>query len=399
VTEWTWCSGSGRESVRMVRLLWLSVVLGCQGSSTAPGPGPGPSPGSPGLHLVTDQLTDPVFVTAPSGDTARLFVVEQGGRIRVLFHDSLLAAPFLDLTSHIAAGGERGLLSLAFHPNYAANHRFYVYFTNPAGDIRIVRYLVSADPDRADSTTGDTVLAVVHQPYGNHNGGLVMFGPDGKLYAGLGDGGSSGDPDGNGQNRKALLGKLLRLDVDSGSPYVIPANNPFAGDTSARGEIWVYGVRNPWRFSFDRKTGDLYIGDVGQDLWEEVDVLPAGSPGGENYGWNEMEGNHCYGAATCTTAGLTLPVLEYGHNQGCTVVGGFVVRDSTVPDLVGRYLYGDYCNGWVRSFLYVLNRATDQRDWPALAGGGGLSSFGEDARGRVYLTTLSGRLYRIVTIP
>ena len=383
------------------RLLWLAALLGCQSGSTAPGPGPGPgpAPGPPELHLVTDQLSDPVFVTAPPGDTGRLFVVEQGGRIRVLHHDSLLAMPFLDIAGHIAAGGERGLLSLAFHPDYATNHRFYVYFTNPAGDIRIVRYLVGADPDRADSTSGDTVLAVAHPSHDNHNGGLVVFGPDGKLYAGLGDGGGSGDPDHNGQNRKALLGKLLRLDVDAGSPYAIPADNPFAGDTGARGEIWVYGLRNPWRFSFDRLTGDLYIGDVGQDLWEEVDVLPAGLPGGENYGWNEMEGNHCYAATTCPLPGLTLPVLEYSHTQGCTVIGGIVVRDSTVPNLVGRYLYGDYCGGWVRSFLYAAGHATDQREWPALTVGGALSSFGEDARARVYLTTLSGNLYRIETSP
>jgi len=379
-----------------LRWLWLPILLACQG--TPAGPGPGPGPGTPDLHLVTDQLTDPVFVTAPPGDTARLLVVEQGGRIRVLRHDSLLATPFLDIASHIASGGERGLLSVAFHPTYSTNHRFYVYFTNPSGDIRIVRYLVSADPDRADSTSGDTVLAVAHPQYANHNGGLVLFGPDGKLYAGLGDGGSGGDPDGNGQNRKALLGKILRLDVDAATPYAIPADNPFAGDTAARGEIWAYGLRNPWRFSFDRLSGNMFIGDVGQDSLEEIDVLPAGDPGGENYGWNKMEGTHCYASTTCSTSGLKLPVVEYFHNQGCAVTGGIVVRDSTVPALAGRYLYGDFCNGWVRSFLYALNLATDQRDWPALAVSGGLSSFGEDARGRVYLTTLAGRLYRIVTI-
>ncbi len=379
------------------RLVVMLVLVGC-GPIAGPGPGPGPGPGHPALHLVTDRLTSPVFVTAPPGDTARLFVVEQGGRVRVLRHDSLLATPFLNIARHIVSGGEQGLLSLAFHPDYSANGRFYVYFTNPVGDIRIVRYLVSADPDVADSASGDTVLAVVHQPHGNHNGGLVLFGPDGKLYAGLGDGGSGGDPDGNGQNRRALLGKLLRLDVDAGTPYAVPSDNPFVADTSARGEIWVYGLRNPWRFSFDRLTGDLYTGDVGQNAWEEVNVLPDGAPGGANYGWNVMEGNHCYSAA-CPVPGLVPPVLEYNHSEGCSVTGGYVSRDSAVPDLLGRYLYGDFCSGWVRSFVYAGGRATEPQQWPALAVNGGLSSFGEDARGTLYITTLSGELYRILSSP
>lgn len=381
------------------RFLSVLVVLACEPTMMAPGPGPGPGPGKPALHLVTDRLDTPLYVTAPPGDTARLFVVEQGGRIRVLHHDSLLVMPFLDIAGHITSGGEQGLLSVAFHPSYSSNGRFYVYFTNRAGDIRIVRYLVSADPDIADSTSGDTVLAVVHQPYGNHNGGLVLFGPDGKLYAGLGDGGSGGDPDGNGQNRRALLGKILRLDVDAAAPYAIPPDNPFVGDTSARGEVWLYGLRNPWRFSFDRLTGDLYTADVGQNAWEEVDVLASGSPGGTNYGWNAMEGRHCYAATTCSTAGLVLPVQEYSHGEGCSVTGGYVVRDSTVPDLLGRYLYGDYCGGWVRSFVYAAGQATDPLQWPALAVTGGLSSFGEDARGVVYITSLSGELFRIISSP
>lgn len=377
------------------------ALLACGRTNMGPGPGPGPGPGSgaPALQLVSDNLSSPIFVTAPPGDTTRLFVVEQGGRIRVFHHDTLLATAFLNIARHIRAGGEQGLLSLAFHPSYAQNGRFYVYFTNPAGDIRIVRYLVTADPDIADSTSGDTVLAVVHQPYGNHNGGLVAFGPDGNLYTGLGDGGSGGDPAGNGQNRKALLGKILRLDVDAGSPYAIPSNNPFVGDTGARGEIWLYGVRNPWRFSFDRQTGDLYIGDVGQNAWEEVDVLAAGATGGGNYGWNAMEGRHCYAASSCPVTGLILPVLEYGHGEGCSVTGGYVSRDSAVPDLLGLYLYGDYCGGWVRSFRYAGGQATDPHDWPALAVSGGLSSFGEDTRGSLYITTLSGNLYRIVSQP
>jgi hypothetical protein len=349
------------------------------------------------LQLVTSALSSPVFVTAPPADTTRLFVVEQGGQIRVLRHDSLLAVPFLDVSGHIVAGGEQGLLSLAFHPAYASNGRFFVYYTDPSGNTRVVRYQVSADPNVADSTSGDTILAAV-QPFSNHNGGLLVFGPDGKLYVGLGDGGSSGDPQGNGQNRATVLGKILRLDVDLPAPF-IPADNPFVGVAGARGEIWLYGLRNPWRFSFDRATGDLYVGDVGQNTWEEVDVLTAGSAGGGNYGWNVMEGNHCYGASSCDRTGLVLPVLEYGHSDGCSVTGGYVYRGSRVSSLQGVYLYGDYCGGWVRSFRYVNGQATESREWPSLAVSGGLSSFGEDPNGDVYLTSLSGSLYRIVGHP
>ena len=374
------------------------IALGCESSTSGPGPGPGPGD-SAALQLITAGLSSPVFVTAPTGDTARLFVVEQGGTIRVLRHDSLLGTPFLDVSGHIAAGGERGLLSVAFHPQYDQNGQFYVYFTNPNGDIRVVRYLVSADANIADSTSGDTILKVFHETYDNHNGGLLVFGPDGKLYAGLGDGGSGGDPSGNGQNLDTLLAKILRIDVDAGTPYAIPGDNPFVGHAGQRGEIWLYGLRNPWRFSFDRTTGDLYIGDVGQDLWEEVDVLPTGSPGGENYGWNIMEAKHCYGASTCNMSGLVLPVIEYSHSEGCAVIGGYVYRGSRVAALSGLYLYGDLCNGWVRSFRYAGGAATEARAWPSLSVTGQFSSFGEDARGELYITTISGNLYRIVPHP
>jgi glucose/arabinose dehydrogenase len=376
----------------------IGPVAGCGGTASGPGPGPGPGD-SAALQLVTSGLSHPDFVTTPAGDTARLFVVEQTGKIRVVRHDSLIPTPFLDLTGHIGFGGERGLLSLAFHPSYASNGHFYVYYTNPAGDIRIVRYTVSANPNVADSTTGDTILTVFHETYDNHNGGLLLFGPDGKLYAGLGDGGSSGDPSGNGQNLDTLLAKILRLDVDGGSPYAVPADNPFVGHAGERGEIWLYGLRNPWRFSFDRTTGGLYIGDVGQNLYEEVDVLTGGSAAGVNYGWNVMEGKHCYGASSCTMTGLTLPLIEYGHADGCAVTGGYVYRGSRIPALSGLYFYGDYCSGWVRSFRYVGGGATENRDWPPLAVSGGLSSFGEDALGELYITSLSGSLYRIVPHP
>jgi glucose/arabinose dehydrogenase len=375
------------------------IAAGCRGETAAgPGPGPGPSD-SAALQLVTSGLSYPDFVTTPAGDTARLFVVEQTGAIRVVQHDSLLPTPFLNLTGHIGFGGERGLLSMAFHPSYASNGHFYVYYTNPAGDIRIVRYTASANPNIADSTSGDTILSAFHETNDNHNGGLLLFGPDGKLYAGLGDGGSSGDPPGNGQNLDTLLAKILRLDVDGASPYAVPADNPFVGHAGERGEIWLYGLRNPWRFSFDRTSGDLYIGDVGQNLYEEVDVLAAGSPAGVNFGWNVMEGKHCYGASSCNMSGLTLPLVEYGHADGCAVTGGYVYRGTKIPALAGIYFYGDYCSGWVRSFLYAGGAAAENRDWPLLAVSGGLSSFGEDARGELYITSLSGKLYRVVPHP
>ena len=377
------------------------VLLACS-NTTDP-----PAAGTPALQLVTGALSGPVFVTSPPGDTARLFVVEQGGRVRVIRRDTLLATPFLDLRGKISSGGERGLLSLAFHPQYAANGRFYVYFTDVNGDIRIVRYLVSADANVADSLSADTVLAVAHPGQSNHNGGQLVFGPDGELYAGLGDGGGGGDPDTNAQNKGRLLGKILRLDVDAGTPYAIPPDNPFATDPNARPEIWAIGLRNPWRFSFDRQTGDLYIGDVGQNNWEEVDVAaaasgPGGGGAGVNFGWNVMEGTHCYppGTTTCSPAGLTLPVLDYSHGEGCSITGGYVYRGTRVRALVGHYLYSDFCTHFVRSFRYSGGQAIDRRDWTAqLDPGGGVSSFGQDARGELYIMTLGGGLYRIVEAP
>ncbi len=351
-------------------------------------------PVQPALQLVTDQVVYPVFVTAPPGDTARLFVVEKRGRVRVLRNDTLLAAPFLNITTLVSTGGEQGLLSIAFHPQYAANRYVYVSYTDAAGDTRIVRYQTSADPDVVDAQSASQVL-FVDQPYGNHNGGLVAFGPDGMLYVGLGDGGDAGDPDGNGQNRATLLGSMLRLDVDAASPYAVPADNPVVGQAGIRGEIWAWGLRNPWRFSFDRATGDLYTADVGQNAREEVDVQPAASPGGENYGWNQMEGSICY-TPGCSPLGLTLPVAEYTHADGCSVTGGYVYRGARLAGHQGRYFYADYCQGWVRSFTYANGQATDPREWPALSPGGQVTSFGEDARGELYVMTAAGRVYRLV---
>jgi glucose/arabinose dehydrogenase len=351
---------------------------------------------TPGIALISDQLASPVFLTVAPGDSSRLFVVEQAGRIRVIRHDTLLTTPFLDISGLVTAGGEQGLLSMAFHPDYQANHFFYVSYTDTAGDSRIARYQTSANPEVADPASATAILSLA-QPYTNHNGGLVAFGPDGKLYIGFGDGGSGGDPQGNGQNRGTLLAKLLRIDVDGGSPYAVPADNPFVGVSGVRGEIWAYGLRNPWRFSFDAATGDLYIADVGQSAREEVDVEPAGSAGGANYGWNIMEGTICYGSSSCSQTGLTLPVIDYPHSGGaCSITGGYVYRGQALPVLQGRYLYSDYCTGWVRSFTLVGGQATDPRDWPDLAVGAGVSSFGEDWPGNLYLMTLAGRLYRIV---
>jgi glucose/arabinose dehydrogenase len=352
------------------------------------------------LSLV-GNFASPVYLTAAPGDTQRLFVVEQDGRVLVLHHDTVQSRPFLDIRGQIAAGGERGLLSLAFDPLYDTNGRFFVYFTNPAGDIRIVRYNVSAtDADSADEATADTVLAVAHPGQANHNGGQLQFGPDGMLWAGTGDGGGDGDPDGNGQDKHVLLGKLLRLDVRGASGYIVPADNPFANDTSAAPEVWSYGLRNPWRFSFDRQTGDLYIGDVGQDRYEEVDVGPTAVQRGRgvNFGWNTMEGTHCYPNDPCTTVGQ-LPVVEYPHFGGtCSITGGYVYRGSALPALVGDYFYADFCDGSVHSITGT--GGSNPGNWTSLLSPGlNISAFGEDARGELYILQLDGPVWRIIPTP
>jgi len=366
----------------------LAFGLAC-GSSSPPA-----EMGTSGLVAtpVVSGLSSPVWLTAPPGDP-RLFVVEQRGTIRIVKDGSLLPEPFLDLRPAVASGGERGLLGLAFHPDYASNGRFYVDYTDPQGDTRVVAYRVSAsDPDRADPASGDTILAV-DQPYSNHNGGLVTFGPDGMLYVGLGDGGSGGDPRGNGQNRGTLLGAILRLDVDGGSPYRIPPDNPFVGQAGFRGEIWAWGLRNPWRYSFDPASGLLYIADVGQNDWEEVDAVSA-TTGGLNYGWNVMEGRHCYGSSSCDGQGLVQPILEYGHDQGCSITGGFVYRGSAMPDLQGTYFYSDYCSGWLRSLRYDGTAVGEERSWD-VGSLGQVLSFGEDAAGELYVLSANGTVYRL----
>ncbi len=364
----------------------------------APGPGD-PSVPALSLVLVAQGLDAPLYVTAPPGDTQRIFIVEQSGRIRILRNGTLLPTPFLDLSGRISSGGERGLLGLAFHPQYAANRRFVVYYTNPSGDTRVSVFQASSNPDLADAASEQVILAVT-QPFANHNGGMVVFGPDGKLYIGLGDGGSGGDPQGNGQNRNVLLGKILRLDVNGSGQASVPADNPFAGQSGRRPEIWSYGLRNPWRFSFDRTLGDLYIGDVGQSAREEIDVSTEAAQLGRglNYGWNTMEGTACYSPSTgCVRTGLTLPVLDYDHGAGCSVTGGYVYRGAAIPPLRGTYFYGDYCQGWVRSFRLSGTGVTLPTDWASLRPGGQITSFGEDAQGEIYIVIQSGKVLRIVT--
>jgi glucose/arabinose dehydrogenase len=349
------------------------------------------------LQLIVSGLSSPLYLTAPSGDLSRLFVVEQTGGIRIIKDGALLPTPFLDISTKITAGGEQGLLGLAFDPDYASTGRFVVHYTDTNGDTHLSQFTVSNDPDVADPAS-EQIILTADQPYNNHNGGQVLFGPDGMLYLGLGDGGSEGDPQGRGQDLSDLLGSILRLDVRSTSPYSVPPDNPFVGQAGVQPEVWSYGLRNPWRFSFDRTTGDLYIGDVGQDSFEEVDVAPAaaGSGKGLNFGWNIMEGTHCYNASTCNQSGLTLPVLEYPHSEGCSVTGGYVYRGSVIPALQGLYFFGDYCQGTVRSFRYQGGSATELTDWPTLRPGGSITSFGEDAAGELYVVIQSGSVFKIV---
>jgi glucose/arabinose dehydrogenase len=345
------------------------------------------------LEQVAGGFNAPLYLAAPSGDT-RSFVVEQGGRVRIIKGSSVIPIPFLDISDRISSGGERGLLSIAFHPRYTENGYFYVDFTDPNGDTRIERMHADPKSDRADGAPGKLLLTI-KQPYANHNGGLVMFGPDGMLYIGMGDGGSGGDPHGNGQNRNVLLGKILRIDVDHGDPYAIPATNPFANGGGAK-EIWSYGMRNPWRFSFDSPSGLLITGDVGQNAWEEIDAVSA-SAAGLNYGWNRIEGTHCYGASTCSKSGITLPLIEYGHSDGCSVTGGYVYRGKAIPSLAGTYFYSDYCQGWLRSARFVNGRATELRKW-AVTSPGPVTSFGVDGAGELYVIASSGIVYRIAAV-
>jgi len=348
------------------------------------------APSAPQVRLqpVLRGLDQPVYVTHAGDRSGRLFVVEQGGLIRVARGGQVRPTPFLDLRRRVVAGGEMGLLSVAFHPRYAANGRCFVNYTSQEGEhlkTVIAEYRVSAaDPDVANPA--ERVLLEIPQPFRNHNGGLNLFGPDGMLYIGMGDGGSAGDPFNNGQRLDTLLGKLLRLDVD-GSGIRVPSDNPFVGRAGARPEIWAWGLRNPWRFSFDRATGRLFVADVGQNAIEEIDLVERGG----NYGWNIMEGSRCFRAPDCETTGLRLPIAEYTHEQGCSVTGGYVYRGSRIRELAGRYLFGDYCSGR----LWALTEAPGGR-WSTsllLDTGVRISSFGEDQDGEIYVVDHRGAVY------
>jgi glucose/arabinose dehydrogenase len=357
------------------------------------------APGDPELTLV-GTFSTPTYLTSPPGDAERLFVVEQSGQIHVVRDGAVLPTAFIDLTSLVLSGGERGLLSMAFAPDYASTGRFYVYYTarSPEGEVRIEEFHRSANPDLADAGSRRPILTIDH-PRGNHNGGQLQFGPDGYLYIGTGDGGGAGDPDGNAQNLETLLGKILRINP-VGAPYGIPPDNPFVGQ-AGRDEVWSYGLRNPWRFSFDRQTGDLVVADVGQGSWEEIDFVPtaAGRGRGANFGWGCWEGRHVYtpntGRAECSPppTNHVQPVSEYSHSRGCAITGGYVVRDPALAPLAGRYLYGDYCSAPVWSLILATPDGQDDRQTGL--GVPSLYSFGEDACGRVYALSGAGPVYRL----
>jgi glucose/arabinose dehydrogenase len=345
------------------------------------------------------RFASPLTVTAPPGDERRLFVVEQGGRIRVVRGGRVLRRPFLDVSRRIVAGGEQGLLGLAFAPDYARSRRFYVHYTNRSGDTRLVEYRTRrSNPDVADPRSARVVLRQ-DQPESNHNGGQLAFGPDGLLYMALGDGGGGNDRHGrrgNAQSLGTVLGKIIRIDPRRSGrrPYRIPSGNPFAGRRGARGEIYSYGLRNPWRFSFDRETADLVIGDVGQDAIEEVDFVKRGRGRGANFGWRPFEGTkRIYEDERAP--GHVPPVLEYPRDNGrCSVIGGYVVRDPDLPALVGDYVYADFCEGRVRAARLSPGGASNDRAL-RLPRPGSISAFGEDARGRVYVISLDGPVYRL----
>ncbi|MFN7937288.1 MAG: PQQ-dependent sugar dehydrogenase [Bryobacteraceae bacterium] len=342
------------------------------------------------LTPIATSIDAPTDIQHAPGNPGLLYLVQQNGLIRILRNGTLDPTPFLDIRSKTRADGERGLLGLAFPPSFPQSGRFYVNYTNLTGTTIIAMYT-------AGSST-ETILLQIPQPFANHNGGQLRFGPDGYLYIGMGDGGSAGDPQNNGQNRNALLGKMLRIDVESEPGRVlIPPSNPFPNTNGTRPEVWALGLRNPWRFSFDRATGDLWIADVGQDTYEEINLQPASSRGGENYGWNRMEGAHCFRAATCNTNGLTLPVAEYTHTGGCSITGGFVYRGRNAPGLRGSYVYADYCNGRI----WALERSGAQFSNRLLLNSGrNITTFGEDENGELYVGDASSdTIFRIEGSP
>ncbi|MFQ5508544.1 MAG: PQQ-dependent sugar dehydrogenase [Leptospirillia bacterium] len=357
------------------------------------------------LKQVADGLSRPLFLTHAGDGSGRIFVVEQTGRVRILRPRSDLHPVFLDLRPVVKWGGERGLLGLAFHPDFSLNGELFVYYTAKRGDIVIARLNIDPeDPQRVDPGTLTELLSIPN-PAANHNGGMLAFGPDGYLYAGTGDGGGAGDPWQHAQNTYSHLGKILRIDVnaDSSRPYVIPPTNPFNGRSVYRPEIWAYGLRNPWRFSFDRENGDLFIADVGQDSWEEVNHQPAGAAGGANYGWSHVEGRHCFppkldkkGRPRGCNKGVP-PVIEYSHNLGCSVTGGYVYRGERIAKLSGVYLFGDFCSGTVWGLTPKPGKAGQFNMRRYLETDLAIGSFGEDEAGEVYLLdTPAGTVWKVI---
>ena len=348
------------------------------------------------LSSFAEGFDRPVFMADSDDGTGRMFVVEQGGLIWIVQDGEILADPFLDISDRVTGGSEQGLLGLALHPEFAENGTLFIDYTDLDGHTQIVRYRLSDDsPDQLDPDSGEVVITV-EQPARNHNGGMLAFGPDSYFYIALGDGGRQGDPEGHGQDLSTLLGSILRIDVDSepiSGGYVIPEDNPFVTVEGAAKEIWSYGLRNPWRFSFDRATGDLWIGDVGQNAFEEVDRQPAGE-GGQNYGWNLAEGDACYADENCESADIVWPVFTYGRDLGITVVGGYVYNGEAIPSLVGSYLLGDYGTG----FIWVLTPDGDGAYSASepIPTDLTISSFAEDAAGELYVIDLSGAVYQIV---
>ena len=343
---------------------------------------------------IANGLEKPTDIGSPGDGSGRVFVLEQPGRIRIIQNGQLLPTPFMDIVGIVGSdASERGLLGIAFHPKYAENGFFFVNYTDRQGNTRIARFNVStADPNLADPDSR-IELVRIEQPYGNHNGGALAFGPDGYLYAGMGDGGSAGDPQGAGQSLNTLLGKILRLDVDGGQPYAIPASNPFATG-GGEAEIWAYGLRNPWKIAFDRANGDLYIADVGQNQWEEVNFAAAGSSGGLNFGWRLMEASYDYSGTLYDSSALVLPVAEFSHAEGCSITGGQVYRGQSLPDWQGVYLYGDFCSG---NIWGLLKTSDDFANSLLFKTSFRISTFGLDDEGELYLGDYSGAIYRLET--
>jgi hypothetical protein len=373
----------------------IAITVSTSEPPPPPPPPPPPGSGDPGLERIAGDIAFPIGLTSPPDDP-RLFVLERGGRIRVIQDGAVLPGPFLDISAKVSTEGEQGLLGLAFVPDYASSGRFLVHYSDVAGVSRISAFQVSPDPNRADPASEVSLLTLAHLS-AFHQGGQLAFGPDGMLYVSFGDGGSARrDDDGRAQSLGDLYGSVLRIDVSSGSAYTVPADNPFVETAGALPEIWSYGLRNPWRFSFDRTTGDLYVADVGQSDWEEVNRARAadGSGRGLNFGWNVMEGPDCVRAG-CDQTGLTPPTVLYDHGIGCAIIGGYVYRGAALPSLQGQYLFGDLCLGWVKSFA-AADETPAPVDQPDLSPGESITSFGEDAAGELYILTERGSVFKIV---